>query len=524
MERIRLRLRAGKRAVAGLVTGGWPVALTGLYVLAFCAWLVGRWGGPADAAVISDAAFLPMSLVAAIFSWRASRRQRGERRAAQAWKLIAASYLCYWAGDLGWFYFDAVRGSRPYPSVADIGYLSYYPFLAAGLLWLPAARRTARERTVLAMDTATVTIGSFLVIWYLTIGPTIQADAAQGSAWLARTLDVAYPLGDSIVLFALAVVLFRRAAGGIDTPLITLSIGLAIFVVADVISSRMSLDGTYTDSSWVNSLWMVGQALTIVSAHFAGRSPTGKAATRIDVLRTARQVSRLPYLAVAGALTLLVIVSVQQLSNSLIELIVGVAVLTAIVAMRQLATIQDNRRLMTQLRHAAETDHLTGVANRAQFFSSALTTFDASHRSSDAVGLLMIDIDHFKDINDSYGHAIGDAVLQQVAVRICDAIRDTDVVARYGGDELVVLLPCCPESTLCEIAERIARSVSDSAISCPNAAVAVTVSVGAARSVGDTSLVETLAQADHALYQAKRGGRNSWSLHGHLAPAITTGS
>ncbi len=524
MEPIRLGWRAGRRAVAGSATAGLPVILTALYVLAFCAWLVGRWGGPADAAVISDAAFLPMSLVAALFSWRASRRQRRDRRTAQAWKLIAVSYLCYWAGDLGWFYFDAVRGSRPYPSVADIGYLSYYPFLAAGLLWLPAARRTARERAVLAMDTATVTIGSFLVIWYLTIGPTIRADAAQGSAWLARILDVAYPLGDSIVLFALAVVLFRRAAGGIDSPLVTLSIGLAIFVVADVISSRMSLDGTYTDSSWVNSLWMVGQALTIVSAHFAGRSSTKNLAGRIDILRTSRQVSRLPYLAVAGALTLLIIVSVQQLSNSLIELIVGVAVLTAIVAMRQLATIQENRRLMTELRHAAETDHLTGVANRAQFFASGLLAFEASRRSSDPVGLLMIDIDHFKSINDSYGHAVGDSVLQQVTARICDSIRDSDVVARYGGDELAVLLPSCPESTLCEIAERIAGAVSDSAIACPNAAVAVTVSVGAARSDGDMSLIETLALADHALYQTKRSGRNSWSMHEHLVPAIATGT
>jgi diguanylate cyclase (GGDEF)-like protein len=77
---------------------------------------------------------------------------------------------------------------------------------------------------------------------------------------------------------------------------------------------------------------------------------------------------------------------------------------------------------------------------------------------------------------------------------------------------------------LCEIAERIAGAVSDSAIACPNAAVAVTVSVGAARSDGDMSLIETLALADHALYQTKRSGRNSWSMHEHLVPAIATGT
>lgn len=520
---MRLRLRANFSAVARPGIGGWLVVFTGVYVMAFCAWLIGRWGGPANAAVISDASFLPMSLVAAICSFRASRRQRADRRTAQAWRLIGISYLCYWAGDVGWFYFDAVRGSRPYPSIADVGYLSFYPFLAAGLLRLPEARRSVRERTVLFMDTATVTIASFLGIWYVIIGPTIRVDAAQGSAWLARILDVAYPLGDTVVLFALAVVLLRRATAGVDTSLIVLSVGLATFVVADVIYSRMSLDGTYSDGSWVNSLWMVGQAFTIVSAHLAGRSPTGSEAHRYNARLRGRQLSRLPYLAIASALSLLVVISIEQLSSSLIELIVGVAILTAIVAIRQLVTLQENRRLLSELQHSAETDYLTGVANRSQFFASAQLAFETPHGADDAVGLLMIDVDHFKTINDTYGHAIGDTVLCQVADRISEAIRDSDLVARYGGDELVVLVQACPESTMCEIADRIARVVGDSAITCSNTTVAVTVSVGGARSNGDISLVETLARADDALYRTKRGGRNSWSMHHYLVPTIAAG-
>lgn len=492
---------AGATRTAALVTG--------LYVALFCSWLLTGWGGRSAAAVISDAAFLPMSLTAAVFSWRAAGRSRANRRRAQAWRFIAVSYVCYWLGDLGWFYFDAVRGMRPYPSLADIGYLSFYPFLAAGLLRLPTSRRTPRERAVLALDTATVTIASLLVMWYLIIGPTVRADAAVHTAWLARGLDVAYPVGDVLVLFALAVVLLRQNTEERDVSLIVLTGGLVLFVAADVIYARMSLDGTYTDGSWVNALWMAGQALTIISAYRANRQALG----RPQRARAVRHVSQLPYLAIAGALALLLTLSIEQLSASQIALVGGVAIITAVVALRQLTALQENGRLMAELRHVAATDHLTGLASRAQFFASADALFISPRHRSDKVGLLMIDVDHFKSINDRYGHAFGDTVLRHVTATIRHTVRTGDLVARYGGDEIVVLLPSCPQAALEQIASKITLAVHSTPLPGTDPPVFVTVSVGGAQAEATATLAEVLAHADRALYQTKRAGRDNWAVH-----------
>jgi diguanylate cyclase (GGDEF)-like protein len=516
MRRLRDQLKMAGCASALRAVGGLTVVLTAGYVVAFCLWLLSGWGGRANVAVIADGAFLPMSSLAAILSWRTARRRGLNRRSAQAWRLIGISYLCYWAGDVGWFYFDAVRGARPYPSLADIGYLSFYPFLAAGLLRLPATRRNARERAVLGLDTATVTIGSFLVIWYLIIDPTIRADTTNGTAWLARTLDVAYPLGDVLVVFAVAVVLLRGATAARDSALLVLTAGLVIFVAADVIYSRMSLDGAYSDGSWVNALWMAGQGLTIISAHLALRQPVHPDLT---VTNRARHVSRLPFAAIAGALTLLLVVSIQQLPTTLVELVAGVVALTAIVAVRQLTALQENRRLLVELRHAAATDHLTGVASRAQFFATAEAALSPTRRQTDTTGLLMIDVDHFKHVNDTHGHADGDTVLQHITARILGAVRAGDLVARYGGDEIVVLLPSCPETAQSEIAERITRAVRDTPIPGTNAPIHVTVSIGGSRSDTASTLADALARADRALYRAKHNGRNNWTIDTQLSAA-----
>jgi diguanylate cyclase (GGDEF)-like protein len=464
-----------------------------------------------------------MSLAAALLSWLAAQRPGLDRRNSQAWRLIAGSYLCYWAGDLGWFYLDAVRGSRPYPSLADVGYLSFYPFLAMALLRLPTPRRSPRERAVLALDTATVMIGTFLMIWYLVIGPTIANDATNGTALLARALDVAYPVGDVLVLFALAVVLLRATSMARDAPLLVLSAGLVIFVGADVIYARLNLDGTYSDGSWVNALWMVGQGLTIVSAQLACRRPRPPDRVGPTVRNPTRPVSRLPFLAIASVLTLLVVVSLEQQSSRMSELVIGVVVLTVVVALRQLTALQENRRLMVELRRAAATDHLTGIASRAQFFASAETAFERTSPEVDAIGLLMIDVDHFKAVNDTHGHADGDLVLQHVTARVVDAVRAGDLVARYGGDEIVVLLPSCPDSALVDVAERVALAVRSAPIPTSNGPVPVTVSIGGARSIKCSTLKDTMARADQALYWTKRAGRDGWHVDGHPAPTSNHG-
>jgi diguanylate cyclase (GGDEF)-like protein len=156
---------------------------------------------------------------------------------------------------------------------------------------------------------------------------------------------------------------------------------------------------------------------------------------------------------------------------------------------------------------AATTDALTGLPNR-RYFEEYVDLLGRGRRVDDVVGILMVDVDRFKLLNDRFGHAVGDVVLQAVARTIATAVRDVDVPARFGGEEFVVLLRNPTRATVLEVGERIRDAVER--IDLHEVGVErVTVSVGATVGDGGTARVAELVEtADRALYRAKRFGRN----------------
>jgi diguanylate cyclase (GGDEF)-like protein len=155
----------------------------------------------------------------------------------------------------------------------------------------------------------------------------------------------------------------------------------------------------------------------------------------------------------------------------------------------------------------AATDALTGLPNR-RYFEEFCGLLARRRRADDAIGVLMIDIDRFKGLNDTHGHALGDRVLRVVADAIANAVRDDDVPARYGGEEFAVLLRHPTPRVALEIGERVRRAVASSDLG-PLGVDGVTVSVGIAVSdAPDQPIDELLARADRALYAAKSAGRN----------------
>ncbi len=155
----------------------------------------------------------------------------------------------------------------------------------------------------------------------------------------------------------------------------------------------------------------------------------------------------------------------------------------------------------------ATTDALTGLPNR-RYFDEVCSLIGRRRRADDAVGILMIDIDRFKALNDEHGHAVGDRVLRQVAGAIASAVRDDDVPARYGGEEFVVLLRNPARGVAVEVGERIRGAVRALDLSAEGVGP-VSVSVGVALASGpDEPIAEIVAQADRALYRAKRAGRD----------------
>jgi diguanylate cyclase (GGDEF)-like protein len=161
-----------------------------------------------------------------------------------------------------------------------------------------------------------------------------------------------------------------------------------------------------------------------------------------------------------------------------------------------------------QLRFQANHDALTGVLSRAAILSLLDRELQRGARAGTSTGILMMDLDHFKVINDTYGHVSGDTVLKEVAHRINQAVRSYDFLGRYGGEEfLAVLSECCPND-LRTIAERVCSAVADIPICAATTSLSVTISVGGVVTSNLAPGADLLSAADAVLYEAKAKGRN----------------
>ena len=167
-----------------------------------------------------------------------------------------------------------------------------------------------------------------------------------------------------------------------------------------------------------------------------------------------------------------------------------------------------------ELAEMAHRDPLTGLGNRRDFMERGGAACQTARRYGRELCVLMIDIDHFKAVNDRYGHAAGDDVLRHLAVTLQLVLRGADICARIGGEEFAVLLPEADVQAAREVAERIRRAVEATRVPSEQAPepLQVTVSIGVAPFKAQSSLEATLARADRALYRAKRDGRNR--VHG----------
>jgi diguanylate cyclase (GGDEF)-like protein len=167
-----------------------------------------------------------------------------------------------------------------------------------------------------------------------------------------------------------------------------------------------------------------------------------------------------------------------------------------------------NALLYQEALNLAQKDPLTGVYNRAALDEALEREISFARRQSGALSLVVLDIDHFKTINDQYGHIIGDCVLKSVVEQIQGCMRSTDQLFRYGGEEFVVLTRNTDARGACLLAERIRKTVEESSCSCSGAEIPVTLSAGVS-TLRDHDLPVTLfAHADQALYLAKDRGRN----------------
>jgi len=194
----------------------------------------------------------------------------------------------------------------------------------------------------------------------------------------------------------------------------------------------------------------------------------------------------------------------------------------------RIRAVLKSRHMITILEQQAHRDGLTGLANRGVFEDQLVRDWDACRRHNAPLTVMIVDLDHFKAINDTYGHPAGDEVLRQVAKMLAESARSSDLVARYGGEEFVVIAPDCPLSAAVELANRFRSLLTERTISVDGAPIAVTASVGIAAAGNETqdSPTELFRRADQALYHAKRSGRDAIWIYDHsqAGPTVAVAS
>ncbi|MGH9562708.1 MAG: GGDEF domain-containing protein, partial [Terracidiphilus sp.] len=174
-----------------------------------------------------------------------------------------------------------------------------------------------------------------------------------------------------------------------------------------------------------------------------------------------------------------------------------------------------------ELRFRATHDALTGIANRAAILEALGREHSRHSREGGSFGIIMADLDHFKQVNDTYGHLSGDAVLKEASRRIASSVRSYDAVGRYGGEEFLIVVPSSDELNTIGLAERIRTAIESQPVSVDAGEVRITASFGVAVCSGEHhhDVMALINIADEALYRAKEQGRNRVELG--TAPCVT---
>jgi diguanylate cyclase (GGDEF)-like protein len=209
---------------------------------------------------------------------------------------------------------------------------------------------------------------------------------------------------------------------------------------------------------------------------------------------------------VAHAIALLVLPAASSYPGRWVDVMVCVSIVAVVI----LTLVHRNDLLLAQLAEEARTDALTGLLNRRGFDEHASVELAHARRERRPIALVTFDIDHFKRINDRFGHESGDRVLARISEMLASQSRDIDLAARFGGDEFVVLLPDCTSSQAEEFAERVRLALATDQ---PAELPTVAVSAGILSKLAPIGVDELLQGADSALYDAKRAGRDRTVVH-----------
>ncbi|CAM02564.1 diguanylate cyclase (GGDEF)-like protein [Saccharopolyspora erythraea NRRL 2338] len=425
------------------------------------------------------------------------------------WLIIGASQLVYAVADASFYTAHYIFEVTTFPFVADIFYIAHYPAVVAGLLLL-IERRSPRRDVPNLLDASLLAVVAAMLSWLFLIEPRVRTDSPP----LVTAASLAYPVLD-LALFAVALRLML-GSGRRPTSFFLLAYNLLAFMAADSIYVLQQLGGTYGAGNFLDAIWLSGNIALGAAGLHPSMAVLGEPGPAKEQSLGPSRIAALTAAALVAP-TMLLVQHGRGAFHDIPVIAAACAVLFLLTIARLVVMVVEQRRL-------AVTDVLTGLCTRRYFEAHLPQAMARCERAGRPLAVFIIDIDHFKSINDRYGHPVGDRVLVETATRLRRAVREGDVLARYGGEEFALLALDVDRAAVTGMAERLRAAVGGMPVELSTADRAwVTVSVGAAGGDGvGRSPQQLIADADRALYAAKAMGRDRVALGDELehAPAV----
>ena len=440
---------------------------------------------------------------AAVFAAR--RQPLG--RARQSWSLMAFGLASWALGDACWGGYELLAGeSAPTPSLADVFYLAMLPLVFAGILLRPVTAPRAVNRGLLFLDVAVAISALAAMAWATVLGPLFASTELDP---LAQAVSVAYPLGDVAIIACLLFLMLRQRSATPATMLLVL--GWTTVALADALGYLPLSDTAYQTGDLLGVLWFAGLLVVALAALSDQPVAVVEPASRLDIGNPWRFV--LPSAMVAGLGALLWLPGLVTDGRLPDPSEVGFALAGVLLLMRYVLGYRDaalahayEQLRRQEVQQLALRDPLTGAANRRAFEAALGELTERAGLGGQPFALIFTDADHFKEYNDTYGHAAGDEALRELVRLLSTEAGERDIVARVGGDEFAVLIPDVDAAVFDARVARLQATL--------RAGDLVKASAGGA--VWDPSMhqpADLLIAADRRLYAAKQT-RPPWVRRG----------
>ncbi|RUT33399.1 GGDEF domain-containing protein [Paenibacillus zeisoli] len=460
------------------------------------------------ATVISDWLMIIAPCLAMMVFVPMIRKLPGEQKLF--WFLISLGLFGEFLAQSTWAYYDWVLHTpSPDLSEADIFWiLQSIAFIAALIIRSKMTIYGLRY----SLDMAIILVGTFSISWKYVILPIVSSTGE----FTTLIVDLIYPISDLVILLLNILLIYNRRTKFVSAVNRFLTAGFLVYIAGDTLYLIFGDLAGYEVDNLLNPLWLAATFLLTLACIYSAQPSSDPVLAEREADQRLTRTILLPYV-VLGSLVVLMLIEVG-LNNSIVS---GIVACVLLISLRQVTVMVENRRLLAELKRSLEKsvylashDGLTSLLNRRTFEEKLEAYMQGIRRPERRMALMFFDLDGFKQINDTYGHDVGDELLRIVAERMERLKREDMILARLGGDEFIALMPHWEsEQEIHECAKRLLTAVTEPLI-IKEVRLQPRTSIGIAL-YPDHALtrVDLMKLSDIAMYRSKKKGSNNYTIY-----------